>query len=189
MIEAVEVCKKMKNLGVNCVFKKELNYEDLILIIKNDLLDEDKFEVTINYIRKMTNNYSKTLGLNETKILRSMEKKRTYWSANYYQELNFPLLDNTVKLFNTKKEVLNAMKSKKFVCPSCEKVQSSPYSCRSKFKVDGKKVCNWKSYGLLGTLGKGFRFTIIESFIENPLIDDCFMPLEFQDTQYDPKGK
>ncbi|WP_264297929.1 hypothetical protein [Aliarcobacter butzleri] len=42
---------------------------------------------------------------------------------------------------------------------------------------------------MLGTLGKGFRFTVKESFLEQPKVDDCFMPVEFKDTIYNPEFK
>ena len=48
-----------------------------------------------------------------------------------------------------------------------------------KGKVTQKaEVCNWKSYGLFGTLEGGFRFVVKEDFLDHPIIYDIFMPLE-----------
>lgn len=164
-------------------------FEELMEQIKINLNDNKRFEKQLVWIRDRIKHYHEKLGFSEVEILEAFEKKRTYWSANYYQEANFPLLDNKVKIFENTDELKEAIKSKRFVCPACEQIQSSPYTCNSGYKDKKGKICDWKSYGFFGTMGKGFRFTIRDSFLEKPIIDDCFMPVEFKDTIYNPEFK
>lgn len=153
-------------------------YEEIIEQIKAKLGCHT--ESTINFIRNMTKNYSEVLGYSEYEILKAIESKRTYSAANYYQLSKFPILDEKVKIFKTTSELLEETKNSKFICPACNKEQSNPYNCSD-------KNCDWKSFGFLGTLDRGFRFTIKDSFLDTPMIDDCFLPVAFVDTIYDPK--
>lgn len=164
-------------------------FEELMGQIRVNLNDDKRFESKLLWIRDRVKHYHEKLGFSEVEILEAFEKKRTYWSANYYQESNFPLLDDKVKVFESTKELQEAVKSKQFICPACNQIQSSPYTCESGYKDKNEKVCNWKSYGLFGTMGKGFRFTVKDSFLDKPIIDDIFMPVEFKDTIYNPEYK
>lgn len=164
-------------------------FEELMEQIRVNLNDDKRFANQLLWIRERVKHYHEKLGFSEVEILEAFEKKRTYWSANYYQESNFPLLDDKVKVFESTKELQEAVKSKQFICPAYNQIQSSPYTCESGYKDKNEKVCNWKSYGLFGTMGKGFRFTVKDSFLENPMIDNCFMPVEFKDTIYNPEYK
>ncbi len=159
-------------------------YEQLIKTISNE--SGVHAESTINFVREMTKNYSEILGYTEYEILKAIEGKRTYSAANYYQAANFPLLDKNVKIFSNTKELLESTKNAKFICPFCKQEQSDPYKCNSGYIVNGKK-CNWKSFGLLGTLDRGFRFTIKDSFLDTPMIENCFLPVSFVNTEYDIK--
>lgn len=114
--------------------------------------------------------YSKVLGLEKEDILRAWERKRTYSATNFYQEANFPKLDK-VKVFNNFEEFKEKYPSKKYKCPSCSGISTNPYEC----SCEG---CDWKSYGSLKTMGKGLRFIIRDMFLENPVIDEIFMPIE-----------
>ena len=162
-------------------------FEKLMDQIRVNLNDDKRFETKLQWIRERVEHYSEILGLSKEEILQAFEDKRTYWAANYYQEANFPKLDNKVKIFETQEELMESIKSKQFICPACNQIQSSPYKCESGHKDKNDKVCDWCSYGLFGTAGKGFRFTIKESFLEKPMIDDVFMPVEFKGTVYDPE--
>lgn len=164
-------------------------FEELMEQIRINLNDDKRFEKQLMWIRDKVEHYSSVFGFSKVEILEAFEKKRTYWSANYYQESNFPVLDDKVKIFETTEDLMKAVKSRQFICPACNQVQSNPYTCNSGFVDNNNKVCNWASYGLLGTLGKGFRFTVKESFLEQPKIDDCFMPVEFKDTIHNPEYK
>lgn len=163
--------------------------EELMEQIRINLNDDKRFEKQLAWIRDRVKHYHEKLGFSEVDILEAFEKKRTNWSANYYQDSNFPLLDDKVKIFENTDELLEAIKSNQFICPACNQIQSNPYNCKSGYKDKNDKECNWTSYGFLGTLGKGFRFTVKESFLEQPKVDDCFMPVEFKDTVYNPEFK
>jgi hypothetical protein len=162
-------------------------YEELIEQIRANLNDDKRFETKLEWIKEMVEDYSRFLEIDKRDILQAFEDRRDYWSANYYQAANFPKLDDKVKVFETQEDLMQSIKSKKFICPACGQTQTSPYECNSGHKDKDGKVCNWKSYGLLGTMGKGFRFTVKESFLEKPVVDDIFMPVEFENTIYNPE--
>ncbi|WP_407330571.1 hypothetical protein [Enterovibrio sp. 27052020O] len=117
--------------------------------------------------------YAGLLGISQQQVLDAIEAKRTYSAVNYYQQSNFPSLDG-VKIFDTKQAFAEAAPSKQFRCPSCGGVSSDPYEC------DASKDCDWKSYGLFGTLGKGVRIVVKDTFLEHPRVHEIFMPLEFE---------
>lgn len=133
------------------------------------------------FIRAMLADYSKALGLPEADILAAIEGKRDYSAANYYQDANFPSLAG-VRVFETQAELLAAIPSKKFRCPSCGDISTNPYECNAPAREKGKK-CDWKAYGLFRTAGKGFRFTVKEGFLEHPKVDEIFMPVDFEEPQ------
>ncbi len=162
-------------------------FEKLMDQIRVNLNDDKRFETKLQWIRERVEHYSEVLGFKKEDILQAFENKRKYWAANYYQEANFPKLDDKVKIFETQEELMESIKSKQFICPACNQIQLNPYECKSGYKDENGKVCDWKSYGLFGTAGKGFRFTIKESFLEKPMIDEVFMPVEFKGTVYDPE--
>lgn len=140
---------------------------------------EERAERLEAFLRKMLPQYAEKLGLTPEEVLRALEGKRDYCCVNYYQEANFPNLDG-VRVFETQAELKAAVPSMKFRCSSCNELSSNPYRCNTGAKRKDGSVCDWKSYGLFGTLGKGFRFTIREGFLENPRVDDIFMPVEFE---------
>lgn len=102
------------------------------------------------FITKTLNEYSEVLGLSKLEILKAIESKRNYSAINYYQEANFPTIKG-IMFFETQQDLLSAIPSKKFRCPSCNEVSTNPYECNA------GKDCNWVSYGFLRTMGKGLR--------------------------------
>lgn len=139
-----------------------------------DFRDTDETE---RFIRNMIKNYSAILGYSEADILRKIEGRRDYWSANYYQAANFPKLEN-VKVFETVKELQQTFPSHKFVCPACNGISTDPNTCNSGKEMSKGKICDWKSYGLFGTFGKGYRFVVKEDFLNRPVVYEIFMPIE-----------
>jgi hypothetical protein len=131
------------------------------------------------FLRKLLPEYAAKLGLTQEAVLRALEGKRDYCCVNYYQEANFPSLEN-VKVFDSEAELRAAIPSMTFRCPACGKLSTNPYTCNSGAKRTDGSLCDWKSYGLFRTLGKGFRFTIRQGFLDNPRVDDIFMPVEFE---------
>ena len=127
------------------------------------------------FLNEMLAEYSKALGMNKTAILRALENRRDYSAINYYQRAKFPKLEG-VRVFDTEEEVRQICASKKFRCPACEGVSTDPYDCDA-------GECDWKSYGLLHTLGKGLRVVCKDTFLENGMVHEIFMPLELEESE------
>lgn len=106
--------------------------------------------------------YGEKLGLEPADILDAWEKRRDYWYMNYYQDANMPLIDaENVRVFDSLEDLKKSIGKHGFRCPHCGGISSNPYECNSGIVHDGKK-CDWKSYGLLGCLGKGAYIYIKE---------------------------
>ncbi len=138
---------------------------------------EDRAEALEKFLRKTLAQYSEILNLPQEAILKAIESRRTYSAINYYQEANFPDLKG-VRLFDTLEDFTKAFPSRKFRCPSCKGISTNPYTCNSGKEMTKGKICDWKSWGLFGTMGKGLWFTIKKSFLEKPFIGEIFMPIE-----------
>lgn len=153
---------------------------------------ERRKEELIAFLKKMTKDYSEKLGFDELTILRKIESRRDYSAINFYQEANFPTIDDDVLVFETLEDLLKKFPSKQFICPCCKGISTNPYECNSGKKVKlinskGKKeTCNWKAWGLFKS-GKqdGLYFTIKDKFLENPRIDNIFKPIELVALQKD----
>ncbi len=130
-------------------------------------------------VRRFTSEYAAVFGLTADQILQAVEATRDYSAVNFYQDAKFPELKD-VRIFETQAEFLASIPSKQFRCPRCKGVSKSPYVCNSGKEMAKGQVCDWKSYGLFGCMGKGFQFTIKESFLKKPFIENCFMPLEYE---------
>ena len=136
-------------------------------------IGEDRAKDLESFLRKKLKDYSDALGYSEDQILESIESRRNYSAINYYQESKFPDL-SCVRLFDTEAELRASITKLEFRCPACSGVSTDPYKCNASDK------CNWRTSGLFGTFGKGFRFTIKESFLQKPFVDEIFMPIEFE---------
>lgn len=124
----------------------------------------DKFR----WIMDRVKHYSEQLGIPESDILDSWEKDRDYWYMNYYQDSRQPLITSVgnVRIFNTREEFQTSLQEKGFRCPRCNHVSMKHNECDS-------DECDWKAYGLLGTLGKGVT-VIIKETLE---MTEIFMPV------------
>ena len=131
-------------------------------------------------IRKILPSYAQVIGKSELEILEAIENFRTYSVVNYYQDANFPLLEDDIKVYQTEDELREIVGKAGFRCPACEGVSSNPYECDAGVERDGV-ICNWKAYGLFKTFGKGLRFTIVEKFMEIPKVDEIFMPVAMEE--------
>ena len=111
--------------------------------------------------------YAEKTGIPYLEILKSWEQKRTYWYLNYYQDCKQPEIKNgSVRMFETVEDLRNSLEGKGFICPKCGAETDSPYECS----------CNWKSYGLFGTLGKGVTVFVKE----NMAMAEIFMPIAWR---------
>ena len=114
-------------------------------------------------------NWAEKVGITPEEVLDLWENGRTYWHVNYYQDANFPMLqENVVRLFDTQDDLLKAIGKPQFRCPACAGVSTSPYECDSgrpleRVKRGAKaKPCDWKVYGLFRDLGKGVTVFVKE---------------------------
>ena len=101
------------------------------------------------------------------------------------ESLNFQniieTLDENITIYESLEDLKNKIDfSKGFRCPACGGVSKNPYKCDSGQLINDEKVCDWKAYGLFGTMGKGFTFTIKDGFLENPKVDDIFYPVSLE---------
>lgn len=91
--------------------------------------------------------YAHKTGLDPVFLLDKWEEDRSYWYQNYYQDCNQPkIIGKNVLVYETSKDAYIDFMEQGFVCPACGKVTKNPQTCSH---------CDWKAYGLFGTLGKG----------------------------------
>ncbi|MCK5606795.1 hypothetical protein KAR91_33140 [Candidatus Pacearchaeota archaeon] len=124
----------------------------------------DKFQ----WIMERAEHYADKLGCTKEEIIDKWEKGRNYWYMNYYQDSRMPLIEGC-KVFETKEELLDSIGKDGFRCPKCEGISKDPYTCSC-------EDCDWKSYGLFGTLGKGVDL-VIKSTLDQ---DHIFMPVVWE---------
>jgi len=115
-------------------------------------------------------NYSKNTGFSKGEILIAFEKMRTINTVNFYQESKFPLFENVV-VFDNLEDFKKAYPSGKSYCPKCSQESDSFYEC-------SQDKCDWKSYGFFGNLGKGIEVIIKSKFLEHPVPENIFKPIE-----------
>lgn len=128
------------------------------------------------FLISMLAEYSEVLGLPQAEILDAIEKVRDYSVVNFYQRSNFPILKE-VSLYRNLADFRQHYPSGRYTCPACSGVSTNPYECDSGIEANGKK-CDWKAYGLFGTMGKGLRVAFTEDFLRRPRVDEIFMPVE-----------
>lgn len=137
------------------------------------------YEAKFQWVIDRAQNYGAALGLDPAEILDAWEKDRTYWYMNYYQESSQPKIDGkNVHVFETVEELKKSIGGPRFRCPACGGISSDAYVCDSGVKRDGK-VCDWKAYGLFGTLGKG-AFVYVKEKLAGQSI---FMPVAWEAQQ------
>lgn len=160
----------------------QMNLEQSINKMCEDSLqsgwDKPRMDKVKELLYKILPDYEKVLGLSQLDIFNAIEGRRTYSTPNYYQEANFPTLGDGIEIFETKEDFKNKFPSKQFICPSCKSVSTNPQICNSGKKMNKKEICNWKSFGLFGTLDGGYRFVIKKEFLEHPVVYDIFKPKE-----------
>lgn len=160
------------------------NLEQTIEELKGEARDswsgktgEERAERLEQYLRDKLQEYSEALNIPQEEVLESWERNRTYSAINYYQDSNQPSIKaGKVKIFDSVEDMLQAIGEKKFRCPSCDGVSTSPYECNSGITVD-KKKCDWKVYGLFGDLGKGINVFCKDKMSGNTI----FMPLSWEE--------
>lgn len=173
------------NLYEKMTVEDKFEFESIIIELKkkahNSWLGQigyERGEHLENFIRNKTDHYGKFLGYTPLEVLKAWENVRDYSVINFYQECNQPeLTQKRVFVFNTKEELHEAVGQQGFRCPKCNQISTNAYACIPKNKKDKVNKCDWKSYGLFGTLNEGA--TIV---IKDPLITpvQIFMPIAFE---------
>lgn len=136
-------------------------YKKLSAAVENNLKEREgiRCQKKFDWVIERAKHYAEKTGLEAADILDAWENHRTYWYMNYYQDCNQPLMkgDETVRVFETQDDLKNSIGKAGFRCPHCGGISKNPYECDSGLMVSGK-TCDWKSYGLLGCMGKGAHF-------------------------------
>lgn len=129
-----------------------------------------------DWIINRAEHYAEKTGLDVEAILNAWEEQRDYSWNNFYQDANQPIIKgDNVKVFDTLEDLLNSLGKEGFRCPSCKGVSKNPYTCDSGVKT-ADKVCDWKSYGLFGTLDNGATVFVKEKF----KVETFFMPIAWE---------
>lgn len=139
--------------------KQSVGYQSLYKAIMADAAGGRSLKermAKLDFAVERAEHYAAMTGVSAEALLTAWEERRDYWYVNYYQEANQPRLDgNQVRVFDNTNSLIKSIGTAGFRCPHCQGVSKSPYVCDSGEVINGK-VCDWKSYGLFGTLGKGF---------------------------------
>jgi hypothetical protein len=134
----------------------------------------DKFKWVIDRAK----HYSYRTGLPIVEILDEWERDRNCWYMGYYQNGNIPKLHGKQVIVMDTMDDFNAIKGQGFRCPSCNGISKDPQTCDTGIiKYNG--ICDWKSYGLFRTLGKGAYLFIKERVIGI----EIFYPIAFEGSE------
>lgn len=154
---------------------------DIRLEAEREVYSKDYKEKAIKleiYLRGKLEQYSEILSIPAEVILERWENDRTGSLFNYYQEFNQPdLTKKDAYIFETTHDMNHAVGDDGFTCPRCRGISTSPTQCDTHNKLNGTtEVCDWNSYGLFGTLGKG-----VYVFNKETLTGDhIFKPVKFK---------
>lgn len=123
--------------------------------------------------------YEEITGVSACMILDTWEANRDYWYVNYYQDANQPRLDDkSVRVFDTIEDMKHSIGTSGFRCPRCKGVSTNPKTCDSGEKIEKGKICDWKSWGLFGTMGQG-----VHIFVKTECHgQDAFTPISWEIT-------
>ncbi|MDD0853030.1 hypothetical protein HBN50_07975 [Halobacteriovorax sp. GB3] len=152
------------------------------MITVEDITDSER-DSWIEEIASICESYGKFLALDPMLVFEALESKRTFWYPNYYHKANFPDLEGVFKARDINDLLKKIDISQGFRCPFCKAVSKSPYKCDSGIEVErggGIIKCNWKSYGLFNTLGRGLRIMLTDNFLNNPFVDEIFYPVSLE---------
>jgi hypothetical protein len=155
-------------------------YKKLLKAVERDEAESPgghDYRGKLAWVLERAKHYAEKTGLEAADILDAWEKDHTYWYMNYYQDCNQPLIkgDETMRIFESMDELKESVGKSGFRCPACGGVSSDPYECNTG-KIINKKVCDWKSYGLFGCMGKGAHFFVKEKMKGETI----FMPIAWE---------
>lgn len=130
----------------------------------------------LDWILDRAAHYAEKTGLAAADILTAWEARRDYWYMNYYQDAKQPEIDgDKVRVYETLADLMGAVGGAGYRCPACGGVSTGPYRCDTGIVREGEP-CDWKAYGLFGTLGEG-----VTVFVKSEMIaESIFMPVAFE---------
>ena len=130
----------------------------------------------IEWIIERAKHYQLKTGKPYQEIIDTWVSKKNYWYINYFQEANQPLITGEdVYLFENIEEAKESFKELGFRCHRCGGISKSPKECDTNIVID-KKTCDWKAYGLFGTLGKGVTIILKDTIS----IENIFKPVAYE---------
>jgi len=149
-------------------------YKKLLAAVERDEKKSPNFHDyrgKLEWVLERAKHYGSATGLNPEDILNAWEKSRNYWYMNFYQESNQPeIKGGNVRVFDTKDDLKESIGDTGFICPSCGGISTNPYECNA------SEECDWKSYGLFGTMGKGI-YVFVKSEMRG---QEIFKPLAWE---------
>jgi hypothetical protein len=141
-----------------------------------------KFCDKLKWVIDRAKHYVEETGVSAHEIFDSWEKDRSYWYMNYYQDCNQPQIkDATVRVVESREAFREQVGDTGFRCPMCGGVSTDPSTCNSGKDMEPGKVCDWKAYGLFGTLGKGVSVVVKHPFA----VYQIFMPIAWEPSAED----
>lgn len=146
------------------------------------------YRAKLEWIHARCQHYAERTGIPAKTILAGWEEKRGYWYMNFYQDANQPLLDEKVRIFPTQQALRDSVGAHGFRCPNCRGVSKDPQVCNSGVVLGRLErpsaVCDWKAFGLFGTLGKGVDILILETEDGSGMRQgNIFMPVAWEQTE------
>lgn len=136
-----------------------------------------KFCDKIPWVLERAQHYAEKTGLDASAILDKWEQDRSYWYMNYYQDAKQPLLDaDNIRVFDSQDSLVQSVGDLGFRCPRCGGVSDSPYECTSGQEMEPGQICDWKAWGLFGTLGKGAFVFLLDTMQSGHI----FMPVAWE---------
>lgn len=152
-----------------------------ILLKEEKVWGRDRLTPMAKFIKVRFTEYAERLSLPVDRLIQSAEKNRGYSAINYYQEAVFPRITDKIKIFETSEELRAVVGNEGFRCPACNGVSKDAYECDTGLPMKTRSGrCDWKSYGLFGTLGRGFTCIVREHFAEKPIPHHSFMPIAME---------
>ena len=140
---------------------------------------DERAERVEAFIRKRVDQYSERLGFTPIEILTAFQKAKDVNAPNYYQQAVIPDIADVI-IFENAKEFRECFPSRRYVCPGCDGISTNMTVCDSGKPMNNSEPCDWKAFGLFGTLGKGFRFLVKEGFLEKSVVYEIFKPIELE---------
>jgi hypothetical protein len=132
---------------------------------------------TVNFLCEIVPQYAKVMDKSNVETLEILAKSRNCNYTNYFQECNLPKLSD-VYIFETENDFFEKFPSKEYQCPSCSKISTDYQKCNSDYTDKNGVVCNWKVYGLFGSMGKGIKVLVKDRFTDIPKPIMMFKPIE-----------